>query len=414
MNPLGFLTQPPGRVLAEGLGAAPPARPGRFPARLGRARLPGRRLPGRLGRADSSSRRLPDRRLVRRLLPGIPVRRPGVLTCPPGLLLGLVTGLLGLLLGLLVGLLGLLLGFVPGLAGLLAQVRGRVPAGPAGLAGGPGQLLAQAAHGLPDVLPDLAHDVADRGGQLLLELVELVAAAAQLLAAGLGDPVDLAAVHLVVRDQALFLQPGQPRVDRARGGRVDAHEPVTQQPDDLIAVPGLLIEQPEQVQPEASVAEYRTQLASPSISFSLSGSRRGPWSAGAFPRPARRSSIARPDMVVTDTLPEPAPRLPLTECDAGADNRLSSANSLRTSPDTECRFTWASASAGSLRVTSPDTVVTFMPPSGSRSMSAVTSPLTEFASRRSSQPSTRVRSPDTVLKLTLPLMPCASIAADTV
>ena len=32
---------------------------------------------------------------------------------------------------------------------------------------------------------------------------------------GLGDPVDLAAVHLVVSDQALFLQPRQPGVDRA-------------------------------------------------------------------------------------------------------------------------------------------------------------------------------------------------------
>ena len=134
----------------------------------------------------------------------VPGARPGL----PGLFPGLVAGLPGLLQGLVAGLLGLLPGLLPGLPGLLAGVGVRVPAHPAGLAGGRGQLLAQAAHGLPDVLPDLPDDVADRGGQLLLELVELVAPAAQFLAAGLGDPVDLTAVHLIVGNQALFLQPG--------------------------------------------------------------------------------------------------------------------------------------------------------------------------------------------------------------
>ena len=47
-------------------------------------------------------------------------------------------------------------------------------------------------------------------------------------------------------------------------------------------------------------------------------------------------------------------------------------------------------------------------------MSAVTSPLTPFASSRSSHPSASVRSPDRVLKLSLPLIPCASSAPDTV
>jgi len=110
-----------------------------------------------------------------------------------------------------------------------------------------------------------------------------------------------------------FFEPGQPRVDRPGGGRVHAHEPVAQQPDDLVAVPGLLIEQPQQVQPEAAMAEYRTQLASPSISLSLSGCGalvRAP--CAAVRRSARRSSMTRPDMVLTDTCPEPAPRLPLT------------------------------------------------------------------------------------------------------
>src|SRR6185437_13352469 len=161
----------------------------------------------------------------------------GILTGLPRLLTGLFLGLLDLLERLVTGLLRLLAGLVPGLLGMLADVGGHLPAHPAGLAGRPGQLLAQAAHGLPDVLPDLTDDVADRGGQFLLELVELITAAAQFLAAGFGDPVDLAAVHLVVGDQALFLETGQPGVNRAGGGRVHAHEPVTQQPDYLVAVP---------------------------------------------------------------------------------------------------------------------------------------------------------------------------------
>src|SRR5208282_4030210 len=364
-GPLGFLAEPLGLLVH-----------------------PPRRLRATLHRLRATLRRL------RATLPGFGiVLRAGVLA-----------RLLGLRASVLARLPGLLAGFVPGLPGLLADVGGHVPAHPAGLTSRPGQLLAEAAHGLPDVFPHLADDVADRRGQFLLELVKLVAPAAQLLAACLGDPVDLAAVYLVVSDQALFLQPGQPGIDRAWRGRVHAHEPVAQQPDNLIAVPGLLVQEPEQVQPEAAVAEYRTQVASPSISFLLSGCS----------RLARRSSMTRPDIVVTDACPEPAPRLPLTLRDAGAEVRLSSGNSLRTSPERECIFTWASASAGSLSVTSPDTVVTCIPPSGSRSMSAVTSPLTTFASRRSSQPSASVRSPDTVLKLSLPLIPWASSAPDTV
>jgi len=60
-------------------------------------------------------------------------------------------------------------GFQPGLGDfrhLYAQT--------AGFAGGPGQLLAEAAHGLPDILLDLADDVADGRGKLLFELVGLV------------------------------------------------------------------------------------------------------------------------------------------------------------------------------------------------------------------------------------------------
>ena len=134
----------------------------------------------------------------------------------PRLLARLFLGLPDPLARVVAGLPGLVTSLVAGLPGLLAHVGGHLPAHPAGLTGRPGQLLAEAAHGLPDVLPDLADDVADRRGQFFLELVELVAAAAQFLAAGLGDPVDLTAVYLIVRNQALFLQPGQARVDRAR------------------------------------------------------------------------------------------------------------------------------------------------------------------------------------------------------
>src|SRR5439155_10815557 len=260
-EPPGLLVHPPGR-----LGAGSFAAEGRA-ARLARLM---RLVPLFMRPVPLLMRPVP---LLARPVPllAVPVPLPVLAGIPAGLprlLAGLFLGLLHLLARLVAGLPRLFTGLVAGLPGLLADVGGHLLAHPAGLARRPGQLLAEAAHGLPDVFPDLADDVADRRGQLLLELVELVAAAAQFLPAGLGDPVDLAAVDLVVGDQALFLEPGQPGINRAGGGRVHAHEPVAQQPDYLVAVPGLLIEEPEQVQPEAAMAEYRTQLASPSISFS--------------------------------------------------------------------------------------------------------------------------------------------------
>src|SRR6202021_1480590 len=174
------------------------------------------------------------------LLAGVDAELGGLFAQPLRVAAGLVSGLPGAFAGLpglrpgaFLGLPGLLAGGVGGLAGGVGRVAGGVAFALPHLAGGPGQLLAQAADGGPDVLAELAGDVADGLRQLLLELVELVAAAAQLLAARLGDPVDLAPVLLVVGDQALILEPGQPRVDRARGRGVDAHEPVPQQPDYL-------------------------------------------------------------------------------------------------------------------------------------------------------------------------------------
>jgi hypothetical protein len=103
---------------------------------------------------------------------------------------------------------------------------------------GIGQFLAQVAHGLPDVLGDLTGNIPDRRGDLVLELAEVIGAVAEFLPALVGDPVDLAPVGFVVGDQALFLEPGQPRVDGPGGGGVDAHEPVLEQPDHLIPVAG--------------------------------------------------------------------------------------------------------------------------------------------------------------------------------
>src|SRR6202012_717399 len=175
--------------------------------------------------------------------------------------------------------------------------------------------------------------------------VELVAPAAQFLAAGLGDPVDLPPVLFIVRDQALFLEASQPRVDRAWRGSVDAHETIAQQPDYLVAVPWLLVEQAKQVQPKASMAETR-----------------GHWVLLSIPTGAPRSSVTAPDMVVTDTCPVPAPTLPLTVCEAGALKVRSVSKSVLTGPDIDCSRTWASLSDGSRSVTSPDIVLTLMPP----------------------------------------------------
>jgi hypothetical protein len=128
----------------------------------------------------------------------------------------------------------------------------------------PAEFFAQAADGVPDVAADLQRDPASGRGQLILKLAQLIDPAPQLLSALLGDPVDLLAFHLVAGDQSLFLQPGQPGVDRPGRRRIDAEEPVLQQPDHLVAVPWRLVEQLEQIQPQSAVAEHRTHRSSPS------------------------------------------------------------------------------------------------------------------------------------------------------
>ena len=134
---------------------------------------------------------------------------------------------------------------------------------PPDVPGRPGELLAQAAHRVADVLTDLTRDVADGVSEFLLELGQVIETGPDLLAALLGDPVHLPAVFLVVRDQAVLLEPGQPRVDGARRRRVHAEEPVLQQADDLIAVPGSLVQELQQVEPEPAMAEDRAHEIPP-------------------------------------------------------------------------------------------------------------------------------------------------------
>ena len=78
------------------------------------------------------------------------------------------------------------------------------------------------------------------------------------------------------------------------------------------------------------------------------------------------------------------------------------------------RLTRASGAAGSRNATSDDTVATRTSPGLPRWTSAVTRPVTVLASSRSSDPPARVRSPDTELNVTWPLMSWASTSAPIV
>ncbi len=89
-------------------------------------------------------------------------------------------------------------------------------------------------------------------------------------------------------------------------------------------------------------------------------------------------------------------------------------NSLSTRPVADRRSTRALVPAGSRIATGPDTVATRSAASRSSSMSAVTRPLTVLASSRSTEPSARVRSPDTELNPIVPPRPWASMSPDTV
>jgi len=59
----------------------------------------------------------------------------------------------------------------------------------------------------------------------------------------------------VVRDQAVFFEGGEARVDGARRRGVHTKETILEQAHQLIAVLGTLVEEFEQVQAQATVAE---------------------------------------------------------------------------------------------------------------------------------------------------------------
>ncbi len=90
---------------------------------------------------------------------------------------------------------------------------------------------------------------------LQLQLVQLALPGGEFGAPGVGESVDLATALGAVGDQPLLLQLGEPRVDGAGRGRVQALEALLQQADDLVAVARGLVEQLEQVEPEPAVAE---------------------------------------------------------------------------------------------------------------------------------------------------------------
>src|SRR5579859_8115418 len=351
------------------------------------------------------------------------------------LMLCVFLGLFAGLPGFLAGAPGLAAGLFGGAAGLVAdplEVILRPPALAVHVPGGAGYFLAQAADGLPDVFLHLAGDVPHGFGDLFLELGQVVHPFADLGAALLGQPVDLLAFYLVVGDQALFFQAGQPGVDGAGGGSVHTHETVLQQPDDLIAMLGGIVQQLEQVEPQPAVTEHRAHRASPSsveppmpmvAASSVRSSARDPAGSPGSP-PSNRSSgvslrlrrriVTSPDMLLTVSLPDPVPSVPARDFVPALMDGFSASKSLCIRPDLVRRSTRASVPTGSRSATSPDSVLTFISPAGPSATSAVSPPPMVFASRPPMQPSARVRSPDTEWKTTWPFRSCASTFPETV
>ena len=92
-------------------------------------------------------------------------------------------------------------------------------------------------------------------------------------ATGLGDLVDGLAAVGRLRDEALFLELRQARVDRAGARAVRAAEAVAQRLDELVPVARLLVEQGEQVEAQAAVGEDRRGHADASAPAAARGSR---------------------------------------------------------------------------------------------------------------------------------------------
>src|SRR5215211_789285 len=259
----------------------------------------------------------------------------------------------------------------------------------------PGRLLQlglEVSDAAPHLVADLAGQAVDRPRDLGLQLVQLLAPAGQLLAAGVGDPVDLAPALLALGDQALGLQALEPGVDGPRGGGVQAHEAVLQQPDHLIAVAWALVQQLEQVQSQPPVAEDGAHTVA-------SG--------------ARRSRATWPEVLAARSRPPPAPSRPRAECQPGVWSCSSCSKALATWPVVDWSLTSRSLAPGRRTVRSPETLDRRMSRSPEAWRSRATAPETVRAWTDPPPPSATVRSPDTVRADRSPVTPEAWTGPDT-
>ena len=231
-------------------------------------------------------------------------------------------------------------------------------------------LAAQVARRAPHVVADLGGQLGDRVADLQLQVGQFAAAVGQFGAARVGDRVDLAAALGGVADQALGLQLGQPRVDGAGGGRVQALEALLQQPDHLVAVARRLVQQLQQVEAQAAVGEDGRHVRAPSCRSGVGGGVPGLSSDG--PVPVRCSRFGVPWLVLRGagaagrwsrrrwspcSVPVPAPRRPVIFLAPHWPLTRRSSKALETVPLAVLASTSASAGCGSRMAISPGDAV---------------------------------------------------------
>src|SRR5262249_46235896 len=144
-----------------------------------------------------------------------------------------------------------------------------------------------------------------------------------------------------VRDQPVRLHPGQPGVDRSGRRRVQAEEPVLQQPDQLVPVLGPVGEELEQVQPQPAVAEYGGHRSYPSSPASAAG---------------RATTLTWPETACAASWPTPEPSRPCAERAPGEPVGRTSAKALVIRPLVAESETSRSASLGTRAVIAPEVV----------------------------------------------------------
>src|SRR5690606_37874386 len=234
-------------------------------------------------------------------------------------------------------------------------------AAPPRVLGGGLPLFAQVADGVADVALDRLGDVPHRFGDLPFQVFEVPFPFPQFCAALVGEPVDLAPVDLFVGHEPFLFEAGQARVDGSGRRRVDPQEPVPQQADDLVAVPGAFVQQFQQVQAESAVAE--------------DGGHASPFGIAAGVSAARRSSEVAPETVVVVIVAGsiPGPIVPLSRVNPRVLCR-SRPNAESRRPVAERSSTVAEVSAGTRSAISPEMLPRVTRAAGARSMSARSSP----------------------------------------